>query len=333
MKIALFGEGAGGILRENSTASGTTGRGWLCWGAPVASTEMPAPIFDTHAVTSLDGTSIAWHSAGPPNASTTLVLANGLGGTYSAWRHQVAYLRDRVRFVTWDYRGLYGSGRPRDPHAFGVDAQVEDLFAVLDAAKVSSAVLVGWSMGVQVSLEALRRRPSLARALVLLNGTFGRPFSTLPGGFFAAQIVPQVLSALRRYHGLTSAALRRVVGWPETVGWLKRIGLVGPTLDDEVFADVVAAFGTMDMDAYFRTLKALGEHDAIDLLPRIRVPTLVITGDRDLLTPRKTAERIAKKIPNAEILVIKGGTHYTAVEFPELVAQRIEKFLRDHQLL
>lgn len=292
---------------------------------------MPTASFDTQTLTSFDGTPIAFHTVGPRDAPT-IVLANGLGGTYAAWRHQVAYLEPRYRFVTWDYRGLYASGRPRDPEAFSVDAQVRDLFAVLEATGVEEAVLMGWSMGVQVSLEAIRRRPELGRALVLLNGTFGKPFSTLPGGSVAERVVPKALELLRKYHGLSSAALRQVSTWPETVGWMKRAGIVAATIDEDVFAEVVVAFGTMDMDAYYRTLHALGDHDAHDVLPTISVPTLVITGDKDRMTPPKTARRIVEKIPGAELLMVRGGTHYTAVEFPELVNLRIERFLKERSL-
>jgi pimeloyl-ACP methyl ester carboxylesterase len=292
------------------------------------------PIFDTRTLVSFDGTPIAYHTAGRWNddRAPVIVLANGLGGTYGAFRHQVGYLEKEHRFLTWDYRGLFGSARPRDPSAFTIDAHVGDMFAVLEAARVERAVLIGWSMGVQVSLEALKRRPELARGLVLLNGTFGRPFRTLPGGIVAERIAPLLILALRRYHGLTSSALRRVVGWPETIAWLKRLGMIGDTIDEDVFADTVAAFGSMDMDAYFRTLHGLGEHDADDVLPSIRVPTLMITGDRDLMTPPRTAKQIVDRIPGAELLVVKGGTHYAAVEYPELVNLRLERFLREHGL-
>jgi pimeloyl-ACP methyl ester carboxylesterase len=295
---------------------------------------VPPAQFDTHTVESFDGTPLACHTAGAwQDASRpTIVLANGLGGTHGAFRHLVSFLSDRFRFLAWDYRGLFSSGRPRDPNEFGMGAQVRDLYAVLDAHEVREAIFVGWSMGVQVSLEALREKPEIVRGLVLLNGTFGRPFSTLPGGPLAARVVPALLMWLRRYHGLSSVALRRVAGWPETIGWIKRLGIVGETIDEEVFAEAVSSFGNMDLDAYFRTLHALGEHDAVDVLPTVKVPTLVVTGDRDLMTPRRIAERIAGRIPGGELLVVKGGTHYTAVEFPELVNLRVQRFLRERGL-
>jgi len=86
----------------------------------------------------------------------------------------------------------------------------------------------------------------------------------------------------------------------------------------------------MDMDAYFRTLHALGEHDAMDVLPTIHVPTFIVAGERDRMTPQKAAKKIAAQIPDSELLVVTGGTHYVAIEFPELVNLAIERFLAKH---
>jgi pimeloyl-ACP methyl ester carboxylesterase len=84
------------------------------------------------------------------------------------------------------------------------------------------------------------------------------------------------------------------------------------------------------MEPFFRNLRAIGEHDAGDVLEAVDLPTLVVTGDRDLMTPVALAQQMARKIPTAEILVVRGGTHYTAVEYPELVSLRIERFFREH---
>jgi pimeloyl-ACP methyl ester carboxylesterase len=77
-------------------------------------------------------------------------------------------------------------------------------------------------------------------------------------------------------------------------------------------------------------VRSLGEHDAARVLEKIRVPTLVIAGDRDAFTPRQLAQQMARRIPRGELLLVRGATHYTAVEFPELVNLRIEKFFREN---
>ncbi|HVY44623.1 MAG TPA: alpha/beta hydrolase [Minicystis sp.] len=291
---------------------------------------------DTRSVVTLDGTRLAVHAtAAPYPGAPVVILANGLGGTYLAWRGIIDYLRDRCRFVTWDYRGLYASGRPSPDvqRAYAIEHHAADLAAILDALEVQRASFVGWSMGVQVVLEAYRAIPKRFHDVVLLNGTYGRPLDTLSPLPGMKQVLPSLVEVARRVHALATQMARRATALPEAVTWFKRLGLVGPTLDDAVFAELVHAFGGLDMEPFFRNLRAIGEHDAADVLETIHVPALVITGDKDLMTPRALAQQMARRIPSSEILVVRGGTHYTAVEYPELVALRIERFWREHGFL
>jgi pimeloyl-ACP methyl ester carboxylesterase len=73
----------------------------------------------------------------------------------------------------------------------------------------------------------------------------------------------------------------------------------------------------------------MGRHDAWDLLPFVDVPALIIAGSRDFFTPRSAAERMARRIRGAEIMLIPGATHYAALEYPEMVNLRLEKFWRE----
>jgi pimeloyl-ACP methyl ester carboxylesterase len=288
---------------------------------------------DTRRLRSFDGTEIAYHvtEAASPKAPW-VVLANGLGGTYLAWRGQIDYLRDRYRFITWDYRGLYDSMRPSPDTAaaYAIPNHVRDLEAILAAEQIESASFVGWSMGVQVVLEAFRGLRGRARNLVLLNGTYGRPLDTLTPVPGMGVVLPPLVDLARRAHAAATQMTRKATGQPEAVSWFKRLGLVGTALDDAVFAELVTAFGRLDMEPFFRNLKAIGDHDAEGVLGSVDVPALVITGDHDLFTPRGLAQQMARRIPDAEILVVRGGTHYTAVEYPELVSLRIERFYREH---
>lgn len=291
---------------------------------------MPAPFeLERQTFEAADGTLLAYYDTGghkPP-----VVLANGLGGPISSWRHQIDYLRDRYRIVSWDYRGLYGSARPAgDPPRVDVPVQVDDLERLLEATRIGRAAFIGWSMGVQVLLEFYGRHPDQVSHLVLINGTYGRPLQTVAVPL-AARIVPVIIDRARRFHRLGSAVLGHASRWPETALWLKRLKLMGHTLDEEVFRDLAREFATLDLDLYLRTLRALGDHDATDVLEKISVPTLVITGDHDAFTPRQLAQQMARRIPGGEILIVRGATHYAAIEYPELVNLRIEKFFREHE--
>lgn len=296
--------------------------------------QLPLPI-ETRWARSLDGTKIAYRRTPPPfPGAQAVVLANGLGGPWIAWRPLMEQLSGRYRLITWDYRGLYGSHRPEEDGAgaYAIAHHVRDLRAVLRAEGIERAALVGWSMGVQVVLEAYRRHPELPTSLVLLNGTCRRPLETLSPVPGAAWVVPRLVELGRRAHEVAGQVARKAVRQPEAVVWLKRMGLLGRSLEDGVFAELADALDGLDLEPFFHNLQALGEHDAADVLPAIRVPTLIIAGERDALTSPALAKEMSRRIPGAELCVVRGATHYTAVEHPELVSLRIQRFFRAHAL-
>ncbi len=279
---------------------------------------------------SFDGTRLAWHRIG--QGGRPILLCNGLGGSWKAWWHQIEHFSERHPFVSWDYRGLYRSARPPHPDALRVEDHARDGLAVMDAAEAERAILFGWSMGVQVALEMVRRAPERIEALVLMSGVAGRPWESVFGMRAMRHLLPAAVRAARRAHRFVERLVARVSHWPEAVTWAQRIGLTAPDADLELLHELAESFVDLDMDVYLRTLELLGEHDAYDLLPHVHRPVLVVVGDRDPFTPRAAAERMVRALPDAELLVVPDGTHYVAVEYPELINLRIDKFFRERAL-
>jgi pimeloyl-ACP methyl ester carboxylesterase len=278
---------------------------------------------------SADGTLIAYHSTDAASADTPVVLlAGGLGGHHRAWSPLVGYFGDRLRFIAWDYRGLFGSASPvgSTPDAFGMERHLDDLVAVLDAERVDRLILVGWSMGVQVSVEAYRRLTGRVRCMVLLNGMAGRPLDRL-GALPGLGKLAQSLIGLAAHGGpLWSGLLRDPSSRRMLAHALPRLGIVADSVDAELFERLVADLADINLTAYTRILLAMANHDATGALPLVDVPTLVVTGDRDPFTPVALAHSMARRLPRSEIHVVRGGGHYLCLEFPDLVNLHMEHF-------
>jgi pimeloyl-ACP methyl ester carboxylesterase len=182
-------------------------------------------------------------------------------------------------------------------------------------------------MGVQVNFELYRRRPDRIDGLVAINGTYGRPFQTALSSRYIRHVVPILLRAVRAQANLVGAATRVVVGWDGLIAMMQRFGMVSSTLDVDAFRDVAVGFKTIDWRIYTDTMARLGEHDASDVLLMVRAPMLVITGDKDVLTPPFTAERMHRSVPGSRLVVIRGGTHYTPVEYPGVIREELTSFL------
>jgi pimeloyl-ACP methyl ester carboxylesterase len=283
-----------------------------------------ASDFTLKSLRSFDGTEIAYQLKGAGDGMP-IVLANGLGGDYRAWKYIFDHFAHRHPIVTWDYRGLYRSGPPATPATLSPPSQARDLEAILDELGWQRVLLVGWSMGVQVNFEAWRRFPSRIAAIGVINGVAGRPFDTALGSRFLKHVIPVVLKQMRRRARIIGRLTGVATGWKGLLPMMQRLGFVGATIDLALFADFARTFSTLDFDLYGATLEALGQHDAREVLPSINVPMAIITGDRDMLTPLPTARALRDAAPHARMVVLRGGTHYTPVEFPERVCAELEQ--------
>jgi pimeloyl-ACP methyl ester carboxylesterase len=282
-------------------------------------------VLQTRRLTSYDGTELCYYTGGNGPA---IVLANGLGGPVVSYRHILAELGADYKILSWDYRGLYGSGRPPDLSALGMDDHIRDLEVLMAAENIDEAIIVGWSMGVQVGFEFYRRHPDKVAGLAMLCGVAGAPFRTVPGGALAGSLIPPLMQLGKRNARTIQSLSRRVGRWRGLIPLLQKAGFVAPSLDMEVFRDIVHDFTAMDMEIYCETLRQLGDHDASDVPPSVKVPTLLVAGEHDLVTPLAVSERIHAEIEDCRLVVVEGGTHYTPVEFPVQVRSEIDAFLR-----
>jgi pimeloyl-ACP methyl ester carboxylesterase len=104
---------------------------------------------------------------------------------------------------------------------------------------------------------------------------------------------------------------------------------MAPRIDLAAFTEVAEAWTRLDLEVYARHFEALDAHDAWDLLPDIRTPSLLIAGGRDRLTPPHLSERIADGIPGADFALIEEATHFGLIEEPEAIAARILAFTHE----
>jgi pimeloyl-ACP methyl ester carboxylesterase len=209
-------------------------------------------------------------------------------------------------------------------------AIADDLLRILDAAGVEKAILLGHSLGCQTIFEFYRLYPERVLGLVPMLGAFGKPAET----FIDPRIGPKLYELIYKYgtrypnvlNLASQSALRSPLAWP----FAKLTGLVHPDLcrreDLDPYLDHLSQ---LDFQVFLELARAAQEHDAEDLLESIKVPTLVVAGERDLFTPRDLSMKMAQRIPNAGLLEIPRGSHAALIEQPELINLRLEKFIEE----
>jgi pimeloyl-ACP methyl ester carboxylesterase len=273
---------------------------------------------------SADGTPIAWTSSGA--GAPAIVLTDGIGCAGYIWRGLAPDLARRWRVLHWNYRGHGQSGRPHDPSRIGIEECVDDLFAVMDSAGEERAVLAGHSMGVQVVLEAHRREPRRVAGLVLACGSYGRPLDTFHDSGAMSWLFPRLKDAVLAFPTVARIAFKAVV--PTRIAF--EIGLLEVNrhlLPPGDLRRYLSDLAGVDPEVFVRMMASAAAHDAAPHLPHVDVPTLIIAGERDTFTPMWLSQRMRDAIPDAEMLVLRLGTHTGLLEHAELVSLRTEKFL------
>ncbi|MBM4364848.1 MAG: alpha/beta hydrolase [Deltaproteobacteria bacterium] len=276
-----------------------------------------------------DGVHLYWRAVGQ---GPVMVCNNGVGVSTFFWRYTIDQFAGTHTVLTWDYRGHGRSDPLPDPTSGDVTMprHARDMLAVLDAAEVKEAMVLGHSMGCQVALEAYRLAPERILGMVLVLGTAGRALETFMGNPRSPTYFRAAGRVIRRLGDRTHALVRPILQSPVAWAFTRRAQLVDPLYashdDMQPYLDHLA---TIDMRMFIRTVLAMQDHDAWDVLPRLRVPVLVIGAERDAFTPISLSKDMARRIPGAEMIVLADASHAAIIEQPETINHRVERFLRE----
>jgi len=293
----------------------------------------------TRTVTTEDGIGLYVEEVGPPHAPLTVVFVHGYTLAMGSWHYQRLGLADmrhpHVRMVFYDQRSHGRSGRAPAATA-NIDQLGRDLDAVLaEVAPTGPVVLVGHSMGGMTVMALADHHPEyFGRRLVgvaLLSTSTGRLAEVTLGlpallARVRAPIVPLLLRGARSRAALVERG-RRIgsdLAWLLTRRYSFGSKDVSPALVEYVGQLIAATPIEVIADFY----PALSSHDKLAALGTLRaVETLILVGDKDLLTPVEHSRAMAAELPSAELVVVDGAGHLAMMERAALVNLRLRAFL------
>ena len=238
-----------------------------------------------------------------------VVLLHAFPLNRAMWEPQIAALFGECRCIVPDLRG-FGDSPKGGP--FSMDAYADDVVALLDALQVDQAVVAGLSMGGYVALNLWRRFRPRVRALPLAHT---RAAADTPEGLAQRD----ELIALARRAGAAAVAERQVTGL---------IGKSTREKQPELVERIRAEMARESVEGIVGALEAMkARPDSTDLLATIDVPTLVIVGEEDVITPVKEARAIAERIRGSRLEVIPGAGHLSNVERPAAFNAALSDFV------
>lgn len=278
---------------------------------------------------SFDGTKIAYKVGGC--GEKWVVVANGYGGTFSAWTSILEKLQHHYRVLIWDYRGLYHSEVPKNRQSLKVEDHCNDLQCLLKAEGIEKMVLAGWSVGVQIALEHYRKFPETVEQFVFVNGFYGRVLQHSFDGRIAGKLLVPTLRGIKVVAPFLQATLLRslqpLADSPKGVDLLSRTKVFKG--HPEYMQEALSQLVRLDYRIYIQMGLLANKHNTEDVLNSVKVPTLVICGNKDVVAPPRVSRKIADMIPRARYKEISGATHYATFEFPDVIARHMHRFIKE----
>jgi pimeloyl-ACP methyl ester carboxylesterase len=257
-----------------------------------------------------------------------LLVVNAIGCDLSVWRTALLDLERQRPIVTWDQRGLHDSG-PIESDRIDAGAHAEDAIAALDHLHIQRVVMAAWSTGSRIAFEIAHRYPEKIASMAIVCGGYGHPLGRLVRYLEVASLFPVVAGVAKHFSGSFEGPLRAVASRPELPGLLRQSGILAGTADTSALAALFRSVAACDLRTLLASYEAVVGDAAPDILVRIEAPTLLIAGQRDLLTSRRMMEEARGLIPNARLEVYEGATHYLPIEYPARLSHDLRRFFAD----
>ncbi len=240
-----------------------------------------------------------------------LIFIHGSGSTRVVWKHQTDFFRDA------DAVNLPGHLSEGDP-CESVEDYASWLHEYVTMKSYDRPVLVGHSLGGAIALQYALDYPEQLRGLILI-GTGAK-----------LRVAPHVLQAIEKgiedphtwLSEFVESQLRAI--YDGVFDAVEREVGMDRGLREHILADVAAVGAKVQLNDFL----CCDRFNVMNRLAEVKVPTLVLSGSLDLLTPPKYGQYLADNIEGAQFVVIEGGTHHFFAEKPEQTNRAISYFLR-----
>jgi pimeloyl-ACP methyl ester carboxylesterase len=240
----------------------------------------------------------------PDRKKETVIFVHGAGQDHSIWVLPTRYFARHDRNVL--AVDLPGHGRSGGPPLESIQEIAHWLIAVLDATELTRTAIVGHSLGSLAAIAAAARHPDRIRAIALVGTTVPMPVSD----FLLERAKEDKHEAIEmlNFWGFSKSAQ---LGGNATPGnWMLGGGL---RLMEKAGPGVI-----------YTDLKACNDYqEGMEHAAEVACPALLILGERDMLTPVRSANKVIQALPNAEKVVLEGSGHALLAERPDPVLDQL----------
>ncbi len=243
-----------------------------------------------------------------------VIMMHGIGGNRTNWHDQLPEVGRMFHAVAWDARGYGDSDDYVGKLNFGDFA--DDLERVIAHFGSARAHLVGLSMGGVIALDFVGRYPERVASLTLCD--------SLPGFSHLTEAQRREFIRIRQEPLLAGKE-------PKDIAPVVAKTLLSRAARPGAFERLVASMAALHKESYLKTIAGMVNYTRPLELQKIAVPTLVVVGDEDSLTPPAMSREMTRRIPGSRLTVIAGAGHLSNIEQPEAFNRALLDFLSEHR--
>lgn len=261
-----------------------------------------------------NGIEIAYEVSGQGHP---LLLIAGVGYSRWFWHSITPALAERYRVITFDNRGAGESDKPDGPYT--VSMMAADTVGLLDALGIKGAYVLGHSLGGFIAQELALARPDLVSKLILASTNHGG-MNTLLITLEAMKTLTdrggELIELVKR--GIAIATAPGIIGrYPNLADKLINYRMTNPVPPVQYTAQVMAG----------AAMATLTEAQVTERMAAIKAPTLLLSGEFDMVVPPGNVELMASKLTNAKITILPNTGHIFPLEDPEATVKAIVEFV------
>ncbi|MCS7126033.1 MAG: alpha/beta hydrolase [Aigarchaeota archaeon] len=250
-----------------------------------------------------------------------LILIHGAWASHEWWRMQIPEFSKYYKVIALDVRGHGKSVKLEKPTT--VEKLAEDLDLLLKHLNIEEVALAGWSMGGMIATQYYFMHPEKVKALIMLaSRLFKRPKMLMEAYLRVWREMLTMFMDFADFEGFESSRYEDLVRREIEKTF-------HPNTPQEVKEWAIKDLTENRRREYLNLVKTLSKYDASKKLREIKVPTLIMAGDKDDRVPLDYVRRAKEMIPNSKLIILEGYGHYFLLEVPEIVNKEILEFLKN----
>jgi non-heme chloroperoxidase len=258
-----------------------------------------------------------------------LVFNYGLVCSNHHWKFQTDHF-DKLGYqiLIHDYRGHFQSTGSHDVKKITFPQMAKDVADLCGYLGINKALMLGHSMGVNICLQLAKDYPNLVSGMVLISGTFINVKDVMFDSNLMEFIAPIAALGLEKHPDIFKKVWSSSGMNPVVREIIHSTGFNRSKVSKEFIEIYLNRVGQLGADLFFQLFNEMTKQNITGSLEQMKMPSLVIGGHNDNVIPNHLQRTLASLLPNSETYFMQAGSHVPQADYPDMVNERIDLFLK-----